>query len=70
MSPKIRLRHRMSVLLHMATAFIIIILLAQFWLFTVTIDGAAGTVAVACSLIATLAICGLIRLFLRVESQQ
>jgi hypothetical protein len=60
----------MSVLLQMVMAFIVIILLAQLWLFTVTIDGVGGIVAIACSLIATLSICGLIRLFLRVETQQ
>ncbi len=35
MSPKSRLRHRMSVVLHMAMTFVITILMAQLWLFTV-----------------------------------
>ena len=77
MSPKDRLRHRMTVVLHMVMAFIIIILLAQLWLFTVVIDAvgdgeisSASIAALLCSLFACLAICGLIRLFLRAEVQQ
>ena len=77
MSRRLSMRHRMSVLLHMATAFIIIILLAQLWLFTVIVDGIRAvetpTIAVfvlACSLVACLAVCGLIRLFLRAEGQR
>jgi len=78
MSPRVRLRHRMSVVLHMVMAFIITLLLGQLWLFTVTIEAigdrglsaTTATVAVSCSLLACSAIWALIRLFLRAENQQ
>lgn len=38
MSPKVRLRQRARVVLHMVMGFVIMILFAQLWLFTVTLD--------------------------------
>ncbi len=38
MSPKVRLRQRMRVVLQMVVAFIAMILLAQLWFFTVALD--------------------------------
>src|SRR5207249_1906705 len=77
MSAAGRLRHRMSVALHMVVAFIITILLGQLWLFSVALeaveDGAvSSTIAVAalCSLLACIAIWALIQLFLRAEDRQ
>lgn len=78
MSPKVRLRHRMSVILHTVMAFSIMILFAQLWLFTVTLDametrGASSQVAIAaliCSLIGCCAVWWLIRFFLRAEQNQ
>lgn len=75
MSPKVRLRHRIGVVLHMVMAFVIMILLAQLWLFTVTLDamesrGASTHVAVAaliCSFMGCAAVWALIRFFLRAE---
>jgi hypothetical protein len=78
MSPKVRVRHRLNVLLQMVTALITAILLGQLWLFTVTLEtmenGAtparvAGTAAV-CSLLACGSIWMLIRYFLRIEENQ
>ena len=37
MSPKVRLRQRIRVVLNMVMAFVVMILLAQLWLFTVTL---------------------------------
>jgi hypothetical protein len=75
MSPKIRMRHRMNVVLQMVTALITAILLAQLWLFTVTLDAMENraismNVAIAamiCSLLACCAVWVLIRFFLRAE---
>ena len=77
MSPKVRIRHRISVVLHMAMAFIVTILLAQLWLFTVALDAmenrdASATVAIAalvCSLLGFAAVWALIRFFFRAEEQ-
>jgi hypothetical protein len=73
MSPKVRLRQRLRVVLHMVMAFVLMILLAQLWLFTVTLDameahGASPQVVIAtllCSLVGCTAIWALIRFFLR-----
>ena len=78
MSPKVRLRQRVRVVLHMVMAFVIMILLAQLWLFTVTLDAmengrASTTVAIAalvCSLGGSTAVWLMIRLFLRAEDNQ
>ena len=78
MSPRVRLRQRMSVVLHMVMAFVIMILLAQLWLFSVTLEamesGEISTnvviAALVCSLVACAAVWALIRLFLRAEEQQ
>jgi hypothetical protein len=78
MSPTLRLRQRMRVLMHMVIALVIIILLAQLWLFTATLQvmetrGASPEVAIA-GLIVSLAACAavwtLIRFFLRAERSQ
>ena len=77
MSPKVRLLNRSSVVLHMVMAFVITILLAQLWLFTVALDametrGASSQVMVAalvCSLAGFTAVWTLIRFFLRAEAK-
>ena len=77
MSPKLRLRQRMHVVLQMVMAFIIMILLAQLWLFTATLDAMENreaslgvtVVALMCSLLGSAAVWALIRLFLRAEEQ-
>ena len=73
MSPKVRLRQRMRVVLHMVMALVLMILLAQLWLFTVTLDviethGASAEIAIAalcCSFIGCAVVWSLIRLCLR-----
>jgi len=78
MSPMPRIRNRLNVVLQMVTALITAILLAQLWLFTVTLDamensGAAIQIvvaAVACSAVACTAIWMLIRFFLRTEHNE
>ena len=78
MSPKLRLRQRMRVVMHMVMAFVIMILLAQLWLFTVTLDametrGASPQTAIAaliCSFMGCAAVWALIRFFLRAEDNQ
>ena len=69
MSPKVRLRQRMRVMLNMVTAFVIMILLTQLWLFTVALDAAPKIAAAAliCSLAGLAAVVALIRFFLRAE---
>jgi hypothetical protein len=75
MSPKVRLRQRLRVVLNMVMAFVVMILLAQLWLFTVTLDametrGASVQVAIAalfCSLVGCAAVWVLIRFFLKSE---
>jgi hypothetical protein len=77
-SPKIRLRQRMRVVLHMVMGFVIMILFAQLWLFTVTLDAMENPdtsvrvvlVALICSLVGCGAIWALLRLFLRAEENQ
>lgn len=76
MSPKVRLRQRMRVVLHMVMAFVVMILLAQLWLFTVTIDAmetrtSSPQVAIAalvCSFVGSVAVWALLRFFLRTYS--
>jgi len=78
MTPTIRLRQRMQVVLHMVMAFVVAILMAQLWLFTVTLeameshDASLSIIAAAlvCSLLGCVAIWALIRYFLRAEAQQ
>jgi len=69
MSPKVRLRQRMRVVLNMVTAFVAMILLTQLWLFTVALDAAPKIAAAAliCSLAGLAAIFVLIRFFLKTE---
>ena len=78
MSPRNRLRQRVRVVLHMVMAFVIMILLAQLWLFTVTLDAmenrqasiTVAIVALICSFIGCGAVWTMIRLFLRAEENQ
>ena len=78
MSPKVRLRQRVQVVLHMVMAFVIMILLTQLWLFTVTLDAMenrqGSTTATIAALVFSLIGCGaawaMIRLFLRAEENQ
>lgn len=78
MSPKVRLRQRMRVVLHMVMGFVIMILFAQLWLFTVTLDAMENQdtsvkvvlVALICSLVGCGAVWALLRLFLRAEENQ
>ena len=69
MSPKVRLRQRMRVILNMVTAFVVMILLTQLWLFTIALDATPKIAAAAllCSLAALTAVFTLIRFFLRAE---
>jgi hypothetical protein len=78
MSPQIRVRDRMNVILQMVMAIIAAILLAQLWLFTVTLDAMenhavsmnVAIAAVVCSLLACASIWMLIRFFLRTEQTE
>jgi len=78
MSPQVRVRDRMNVVLQMVMAIIAAILLAQLWLFTVTLDAMenhavsmnVAIAAAACSLVACASILMLIRFFLRTEHTQ
>jgi len=78
MSPKVRLRQRMQVVLHMVMAFVVAILVAQLWLFTVTLEAMESHTAslsvvsatVAVSVLGCAAVWALIRFFLRAEAQQ
>jgi hypothetical protein len=78
MTPKVRLRQRMQVVLHMVMAFVVAILLAQLWLFTVTLEAMEShtaslsivSAALACSALGCAAVWALIRFFLRAEAQQ
>ena len=75
MSPRIRVRHRLNVVLQMVTALITAILLGQLWLFTVTLEAmedhsVSRNVVIAtalCSLAACSAVWVLIRFFLNTE---
>ena len=77
MNRKIPLQRRAGVVLHMVSAFILMILVGQLWLFTVTLDAievqSASTPAVIVAPLLSLLACGaiwvLIRLFLRAESE-
>ena len=78
MSRKLRLRQRMQVVLHMVMAFVIAILMAQLWLFTVTLEAMEShtaslsilSAALTCSMVGCVAVWALIRFFLRAEAQQ
>ena len=69
MSPKVRMRQRMRVVLNMVTAFVVMILLTQLWLFNVALDAAPiiAAAALICSLAGLAAIFVLIRFFLKTE---
>ena len=75
MSPNVRLRQRISVILHMVIAFVVTILLAQLWLFTVALDAVespdgstpVAVAALTCSIMACGAVWALIRFFFRAE---
>ena len=78
MSAKVRVRHRLNVVLQMVMALVTAILLGQLWLFTVSLEAmdnravspkVAGAAAV-CSLVACGSIWILIRFFLRMEQSQ
>ena len=66
----------MRVVLNMVTAFVVMILFAQLWLFTVTLDamesgGASSQVVIAallCSLLGCSAVWALIRVFMKLET--
>ena len=78
MSPKGRLRQRVRVVLHMVMGFVIMILFAQLWLFTVTLDAmenrhtsmTVAIVALVCSLVGCGIVWAMLRLFLRAEENQ
>ena len=78
MSPRIRLRQRVRVVLQMVMGFVIMILLAQLWLFTVTLDAMENRhasmtvliVALICSFLGCAAVWGMLGLFLRAEENQ
>jgi hypothetical protein len=78
MSPQVRVRDRMNVILQMVMALIAAILLAQLWLFTVTLDAMenhavsmnVAIAAVVCSLLACATVWMLIRFFLRTEQTE
>jgi hypothetical protein len=78
LSPKVRLRQRVRVVLHMVMGFVIMILFAQLWLFTVTLDAmenrrtsmTVAIVALICSLIGCGVVWAMLRLFLRAEENQ
>ena len=53
MSPKVRLNQRMRVILNMVTAFVVMILLTQLWLFSVAVDAAPKIAAASSSNILT-----------------
>ena len=78
MSPHIRLRQRISTTLHMVLAFVIIILLGQLWLFTLTLEAVQTkdaspriwAAALTCSVVGCAAVWVLIRYFLRTEKDR
>jgi hypothetical protein len=78
MSPQVRVRDRMNVVLQMVMTLIAAILLAQLWLFTVTLDAmenhavsmSVAVAAAVCSFVACASILLLIRFFLRTEQSQ
>jgi len=78
MSPQTRLRNRISIVLNMVMAFVIMILLAQLWLFTVALEviqppEGSPSIVVAillCSAIGCGAVWALIRFFLKTEKNQ
>ena len=78
MSPTVRLQRRIGVVLHMVMAFIILILLAQLWVFTVTLDAMesreapiqVAVVGLVFSFLGCGAVWALIRLFVRAEERQ
>ncbi len=75
MSPEGRLRQRANIVLNMVMAFVVMILLAQLWLFTVILEAmenpqisqATGITAMICSMVGCSVIWILIRYFVRME---
>jgi hypothetical protein len=73
-----QLRQRVKVVMHMVIGFVVMILLAQLWLFTVTLDamenGRVSTtvaiVALLCSFGASAVVWAMIRLLLKAENNQ
>ena len=78
MNSQVRVRHRMNVILQMVMALIAAILLAQLWLFTVTLDAMendavsmnVAVAAVVCSFAACGTIWILIKFFLQTEQTE
>jgi len=78
MSPERHLRQRTSIVLHMVMAFVVMILLAQLWFFTVVLEtmethGKSDTVelaAILCSLMGCGVVWILIRYYMRMEKSQ
>ena len=78
MSPKVRLRQRVRVVLQMVMGFVIMILFAQLWLFSIALDAMENRhtpmtvliVALICSLVGCGVIWAMLRLFLRAEENQ
>ena len=78
MNPQARMRNRISTVLHMVMAFVIMILLAQLWLFTVVLEevqsaessSATEVTAVALSMLGCGGVWLLIRYFMIAEKSQ
>ena len=78
MNPQARMRNRISTVLHMVMAFVIMILLAQLWLFTVVLEEvqsaessfATEATAVVLSLLGCGGVWQLIRYFTIAEKSQ
>ena len=78
MSPHVRLRQRVSTTLHMVLAFVVMILLGQLWLFTLTLeaeqtrDASAGVwvAALICSGLGCAVVWVLISYFLKTEKDR
>ena len=78
MSPQLRVRQRLNVVLQMITLLVLAVLLGQLWLFTVTLDAMENgevslqvvTAAAICSMVACSAIWMLIRFFLKTEQME
>ncbi len=78
MSPQAKQRQRVSIVLNMVMAFVVILLLGQLWLFTLTLDAVQSEdssdkiwiAALTCSTLVCSAVWGLIRFFLRAEKNQ
>ena len=75
MSPNPRLRQRATTMLHMVLAFVVMILLGQLWLFTLTLEAVQTSdaspriwaAAATCSALGCGAVWVLIRYFLKID---